>query len=157
MKKQLIKANDVCEITPQMLRGMGVSVVLSDLDNTLAGYRDNVPDTEVAKWIKSLEDAGIPLFIISNAKDKRVGAFCRPLELPYIASAGKPSGRMLLEALGMLGVKPSDAVMLGDQFFTDVLAGNRAGVQVILVPPRVKGFLFTLRRFLEKPLIRRWV
>jgi hypothetical protein len=157
MKKPLIIANDLCGLTPGRLWEMGVLAVLSDLDNTLAGYRANAPDEAVSAWIQELKDAGIPLFIVSNAKDKRVGAFCRPLGLPYIASAKKPGGRTLLAALEQLGVKPADAVMLGDQFFTDVLAGNRAGIQVILVPPRVKGFLFTLRRFLEKPFIRRHI
>jgi hypothetical protein len=153
--KKLIIINDVCELTPERLRGMGVTAVLSDLDNTLAGYRDDAPDKAVAAWLQSLADAGIPLLIVSNAKDKRVGAFCNPLGLPYIASARKPCGSALPAALKQLDVSPDDAVMLGDQFFTDVLAGNRAGVQVILVPPRVKGFLFTLRRCFEKPFIRR--
>jgi len=132
---------------------MGVSAVLSDLDNTLAGYKDNAPDGAVAAWMKSLADAGIPLFIISNAKDGRVGAFCNPLGLPYIAKARKPRAQSLQKALGELNVNPSAAVMLGDQFFTDVLAGGKAGVPVVLVPPRVKGIHFTLRRIFETPFI----
>jgi hypothetical protein len=153
MKKPLVIAGDVCELTPEKLREMGVSAVLSDLDNTLAGYKANVPDQAVSAWMQSLADANIPLFIISNAKDRRVGAFCNPLGLPYIAKAKKPSARSLLEALGKLGVTPSAAVMLGDQFFTDVLAGRKAGVPVVLVPPKTKGIHFTLRRILETPFI----
>ena len=156
MKKQIIISNELCQLTPEKLREMGISAVLSDLDNTLAGYRDNSPDEAVLAWIRSLSDAGIPLFIISNAKDKRVGAFCRPLGLPYIASARKPRASTLLTALEKLNTEPSGAVMLGDQFFTDALAGHRAGVRVILVPPRVDGFFFTLRRFFEKPFIWRY-
>jgi hypothetical protein len=154
MKKPLIIVDELCGLTPERLKEMGTAAVLSDLDNTLAGYRDNAPDEAVSAWIKSLEVAGIPLFIVSNAKDKRVGAFCRPLGLPYIASAGKPRARALLEAMESLAVKPSQTVMLGDQFFTDVLAGNRVGVQVILVPPKTKGIFFALRRKIEIPFIR---
>jgi hypothetical protein len=155
MKKPIIIANDLTQITPDYLRGRGFRAVLSDLDNTLAGYRANTPDKAAAAWIKSLKESLIPLFIISNAREKRVARFCDPLELPYIAKAKKPRAAKLLEALERLKVRNDEAVMVGDQYFTDVMAGWNAGVRVILVPPRVKGFLFTLRRCVEKPFIRR--
>jgi hypothetical protein len=153
--KKIIIANDICELTPDLLRGRGIRAVLSDLDNTLAGYRANVPDKEAEAWIKSLKDALIPLFIVSNAGEKRVAAFCGPLELPYAAKARKPHAHCLLEALEHLKVGADEAVMVGDQYRTDVKAARNAGMRVVLVPPRVKGFFFTLRRRMENPFIRR--
>lgn len=155
MKKPILIAEDVCHITPEVLRGRGIRAVLSDLDNTLTGYGVAVPDEAVMGWIKNLEAAGIPLFIVSNASKERVEAFCGPLGLPFTARAGKPRARRLLEALANLGVNASDAVMVGDQYFTDGKSGHNAGIRIILVPPRVKGFLFALRRQFEKPFIRR--
>jgi hypothetical protein len=155
MRKPLIIADDICELIPDWLHKRGIRAVLCDLDNTLAGYRVTEPDEAVRQWIKSLKDAGIPLMIVSNAGTERVDAFCAPLGLPYVAHARKPSGKKLLEALEQLYVDANQAVMAGDQFFTDGMAGRRAGIQVVLVPPRVKGFLFTLRRLIEIPFIRR--
>ena len=39
-------------------------------------------------------------------------------------------------ALGLVGAKPAEAVLIGDQVFTDVVAGNLAGVRTILVDPQ---------------------
>jgi hypothetical protein len=155
MKKSIIIANDICELTPDYLRKRGIRAVLSDLDNTLAGYRANTPDNAAGAWIKSLKDAVIPLYIVSNAGEKRVAAFCNPLGLPYAARAGKPRAHKLLEALERLKVKAEEAVMVGDQYFTDVKSAWNAGMRVVLVPPRVKGFLFTLRRRIENPFMRK--
>ncbi|MCL2002783.1 MAG: YqeG family HAD IIIA-type phosphatase [Oscillospiraceae bacterium] len=154
MRKPLIIAGDISELTPAWLHGRGISAVLCDLDNTLAGYGQMTPDESIRQWLESLKNAGIPILIVSNAGTARVDAFCRPLGLPYVASAGKPGARKLLEALNRLNVGAGQTALAGDQFFTDVLAARRAGTQAILVPPRVKGFLFTLRRWLEKPFIQ---
>jgi hypothetical protein len=150
MRKLIILADDVCELTPEWLRERGFGAVLCDLDNTLAGYRVTEPDDAVREWIQSLKDANIPLVIVSNAGETRVAAFCDPLGLPYTARAGKPKAKRLLEN------GAENAVMVGDQFFTDGLAGRRAGMQVVLVPPRVSNWVFAFRRLLEKPFIRRY-
>jgi hypothetical protein len=155
MKKQIIIADDICELTPEWLRERGMEAVLCDLDNTLVGYGLLAPDETVLGWIRSLKEAGIPLAVISNASKVRVEAFSGPLGLPFTARAGKPGARYLFEAIKDLGVSADRAVMVGDQYFTDVLAAHRAGIRAVLVPPRVKGFLFTLRRWVEIPFIRR--
>ncbi|MDR0326397.1 MAG: YqeG family HAD IIIA-type phosphatase [Oscillospiraceae bacterium] len=155
MKKPILIAKDVCQLTPEVLSKRGIRIVLCDLDNTLAGYSANVPDKAVGEWIQSLKDAGIPLFIVSNAGQKRVAAFCEPLGLPFMSKARKPRPHALLEAASFLGASPAEAAMVGDQFFTDGRAGRNAGIQVVLVPPRVKGFFFTLRRWAETPFIKR--
>ena len=46
---------------------------------------------------------------------------------------GKPEPLMLEMALHRLGVKPEDAVMVGDRLDTDILAGHRAGMLTLLV------------------------
>ncbi len=146
---------DICDLTPVWLLGRGFRAVLADLDNTLAGYRANEPDAAVALWMAELKEAGIALMIVSNAAEERVAAFCRPLGLPYLAKAGKPGGRGLFEAVKRLGVGANKTVMVGDQYFTDIRAGRKAGLRTVLVDPRVKGFWFSLRRFYETPFFIR--
>jgi 4-nitrophenyl phosphatase len=46
---------------------------------------------------------------------------------------GKPSSRVLEQAMDRLGVSPAEAVMVGDRLDTDILAGNRAGMLTVLV------------------------
>ncbi|MDR1693364.1 MAG: YqeG family HAD IIIA-type phosphatase [Oscillospiraceae bacterium] len=150
---KVLVASDICELTPAWLKSRGVRAVLADLDNTLAGYSVNEPDPSVTRWMGELRENGVALMVVSNAAEKRVAAFCEPLGLPYLSRAGKPGGRGLLTALKRLRVNADQALMVGDQFFTDIRAGTRAGVRAVLVDPRVKGFWFTLRRKLETPFI----
>lgn len=53
---------------------------------------------------------------------------------------GKPEAAMLHEALALMGTRPEETVMVGDQVSTDILAGKRAGCIGVLVstgvPPR---------------------
>jgi HAD superfamily phosphatase (TIGR01668 family) len=155
MRKPVIVTEDICQLTPEWLYSKNLTTVLSDLDNTLAGYGANVPDEAAAAWIGSLKSAGIRLMIISNARRERVAAFCGPLGLPFLARAGKPRARGLLEALETLGASAAEAVMVGDQYFTDIKAGYNAGMRAVLVEPRTQGFFFTVRRWLEIPFIGR--
>lgn len=47
--------------------------------------------------------------------------------------AGKPSPVMITEALRRLGSKPEETIMVGDQIFTDIIAGQAAGLRSFLV------------------------
>lgn len=46
---------------------------------------------------------------------------------------GKPETLMMLKGIKQLGVKPSEAVMVGDRLDTDILSGHRAGLTTALV------------------------
>jgi len=65
----------------------------------------------------------------------------------------------LRAALEILGVEPSQAVMIGDQIFADVWAGKNGGVTTVLVDPEdpEKEFPSTRAlRIFERGLRRRW-
>jgi len=46
---------------------------------------------------------------------------------------GKPSPRVIEQAVANLGLQPNQAVMIGDRLDTDILAGHRAGLHTVLV------------------------
>jgi len=147
------KIRDICELTPAYLHKEGITALLVDLDNTLAGYREDQPDETVCFWLRDVLAAGITVMVISNAKEERAARFCKPLGLPYIAKAGKPGKRGIESALRELECKPDQAMMVGDQMFTDIWAGKNAGVRTVLVDPRTRGFWTAVRRGIEIPLI----
>ena len=57
------------------------------------------------------------------------------LGIPFISRAQKPRRGGFHRAVFFLGVKPEETAVIGDQIFTDVLGGNRAGLYTILVVP----------------------
>jgi len=135
------RCDSVLELTPEVLRSMGVTLVLADLDNTLVKYGQRMPEPEVLAWRDSLRKSGIILFLLSNSrKPRRARDLAKVLECPYLGHAGKPGTKGFHTVLKRTGRGAKEAAMVGDQIFTDVLGANRAGIRSILVQPiELKG------------------
>ena len=145
-------------VTPQLCRELGIRVILSDIDNTLAPYEQPESDERIRTWLRELNEAGISVALISNNHADRVDRFNRDLGLIAYPDAGKPFGKMLRRAMRELGSDPSCTAMLGDQLLTDALAGHLQHLKVLVVPPiRDKRTAFVrFKRWLERPVIRRY-
>lgn len=124
------------EVTAEYLKAQGITLLLSDLDFTLAPKSTRRPDQALREWIAGLEAAGIGFMIVSNNRSgTRVTEFCADLGVPYQGHAGKPSTRGLEIAMKRAGVERVHTAMLGDKLLTDMLAANRAGVLALMVEP----------------------
>ena len=68
----------------------------------------------------------------------------------------KPRTLPFRRAMHRLGVQPPHTVMVGDQIFTDVAGGNRAGLYTIRVEPIAQREFFGTKfsRLLERLLFR---
>ena len=68
------------EVTPEYLKKQGITLLLSDLDFTLAPKSVRSPDAELRAWIAALGAEGISLMIVSNNRSgRRVTEFCADL------------------------------------------------------------------------------
>ena len=146
------------QVTPELLKSLGIRALLIDIDNTLAPYEQAEPDEIIKKWFASLEQNGIKAALISNNHADRVELFNRELGLVAFADSGKPASKNLLLAMELMGSTPKDTAGLGDQLLTDCLAAHRLGMISIIVPP-IKdkaNALFKFKRRLERRYIRRY-
>lgn len=125
----------VYDIDLHALRMRGVRGIICDLDNTLIAWDSSDTAPELRQWLESVRRAGLKVCIVSNNGQTRVGEFAKPLGLPFVANAAKPRRRAFRRALELLGTKPSETAVVGDQVFTDVFGGNRQGMHTILVVP----------------------
>lgn len=124
------------DITPAYLRERGITLLLSDLDYTLAPKSVRRPDQPLRDWISELSKAGIRFMVVSNNRSgRRVREFCADLGVPYQGHAGKPSAKGLKAAMARAGTDSAHTAMLGDKLLTDMLAANRAGVLALMVEP----------------------
>lgn len=124
------------DITPDYLSKQGITLLLSDLDFTLAAKKTPRPDQPLRDWIADLEAHGIGFMIVSNNRSgRRVTEFCADLGIPYQGHAGKPSTRGLEAAMARAGADRAHTAMLGDKLLTDMLAANRTGVLALMVEP----------------------
>ena len=99
----------------------------------------------VAAWLEQMKAAGIKLMIVSNNTRKRVSPFAASLGLPFVSLACKPLPWGIRKAARQLGVSRREFALVGDQLFTDRLAGWLYGIRVLVVQPiQVLGYgLFT--------------
>ena len=124
------------DVTPEYLKDRGITLLLSDLDFTLAPKKVRKPDQALKDWIAALAENGIGFMIVSNNRSgKRVTDFCAELGVPYQGHARKPSPEGLEAAMERAGTAREHTAMLGDKLLTDVLAANRAGVLALMVEP----------------------
>lgn len=146
-------------ITPEHLAARGISALIIDLDNTLVGWHQTQVTPAARAWLERMRQAGIGVCIVSNNNLARVGAFvAQGLDLPYVASAGKPGKGAFHKAMALLRSTVRNTAVVGDQIFTDVLGGQRMGLYTILVVPISRGEFFGTRlitRPLER-LVLRW-
>ena len=146
------------DITPEFLVENGIKTLLLDVDNTLAPYEQAEPSKENLAWFKALSDAGIGFaFISNNSSDKRIKIFNEKIGAPAFAKSGKPFAKKVIKkALATLGGEKERAAFVGDQIFTDILAGKIHGMRAILVPPikDKKTLFFRFKRALEKPILK---
>lgn len=124
------------DVTPQFLHSLDITLLLSDLDYTLAPKAVRRPDAELRRWIADLREAGITVMIVSNNRSgARVEEFCGELGIAYQGHAGKPAPGGLYAAMERVGTEKVHTAMLGDKLLTDVLAAHRAGVTSLMVEP----------------------
>ena len=128
--------NSIYDLTGENLRARGITLLLADLDNTLVPYGVPLPTDGVRTWNADLADHGVTLFVLSNNRHAdRPRVFCEALGIPFIGHAGKPRTGSFLKAMKRMGVSKEQTAIVGDQIFTDILGGSRAGVTTILVEP----------------------
>ena len=101
--------DDYSSVTPEFLQRLGVRLLLTDLDFTLAPKKIKDPDETVRAWLQSLKDSGVQVVIVSNNRSPaRVERY---------------------------GAAPGETAMLGDKLLTDTLGARRCGITMLMVEP----------------------
>ncbi|MGI5895821.1 MAG: YqeG family HAD IIIA-type phosphatase [Oscillospiraceae bacterium] len=149
--------SSILDVTPEFLIQKGISVVLLDVDNTLAVYGKPEPANGVPEWIQVMQKAGISMIIVSNNTKQRVAPFAEKLGLPYVCMGCKPLGYGIRKARRKMGAARKSTAMIGDQIMTDVIGGNLQRILTILVEPfelETSRFFRWKRRWEQKYIAR---
>lgn len=155
--------NRIEEITPAILKKLGIKGLVLDIDNTLT--LDFSPDVSesVLAWLAEIKKEGFAAIIVSNNSAERAEPFAEKCALPFVARAKKPSARSLLAIGETLGCSLRETAVVGDQLFTDMAYAKNNGMVALGVKPLggEKLVRIKLKRILEKPFMpfvraRRW-
>lgn len=137
----LVRANryvsSVDLIDVEELVRAGVRCVLLDRDNTLVPRDARTAPPEIMAWLDRLHEANIATCMVSNNfHTSQVCASADELGCKVVHHAMKPAPFALRIAMRVTGVPAEQCVLVGDQLFTDMIAGNLAGVRTVLVRPQ---------------------
>ncbi|MCH3968537.1 MAG: YqeG family HAD IIIA-type phosphatase [Atopobiaceae bacterium] len=141
MTRSLVEASryvsSVDLIDLDALAAKGVRALLLDRDNTCIPRDTHVAPPEVRAWLAHARGLGMACCLLSNNfHGEAVAADACDLGCQVVDHAMKPAPFAVWVALAKVGVPAEQAVLIGDQVFTDVLAGNLAGLATILVRPQ---------------------
>ena len=132
--------------------------VIFDIDNTLVSYKQEKPTKNVCALMDKLTGDGFLVCFVSNNSKQRVDIFNDKFRFFSFPEAKKPFAGCIKKALEAMGIQKENAVLVGDQIFTDVAAAKKAKIMAILVTPiePVETLFFKFKRFMEKPFIKRY-
>lgn len=149
--------NKVEEIPYFVFDKYNIQLIMLDMDNTLIDGYTKYND-ELKKWVKGLKKKGIKLYILSNSYSKNtVKEIARKLGMQYYLGAKKPFTKGFSYILEKEKISKQNAIMIGDQIFTDIWGGNRFGVKTILVKPigKKESILTKVKRPFEKIILKK--
>lgn len=146
------------DISLSFLSEKGIKGLILDIDNTLVPNHVKEADEAVVKWIDRMKSSGIKVCIVSNASYRRVIKFNEKLKIHALHRANKPGTKKFLQAAGMMGLKPVEIGVVGDQIFTDIYGGNKANMSTILVTPidKRENLFVRLKRYPEKFVLHKY-
>ena len=143
---------DLAQIPWDELSSGGIKTALLDFDNTLGRDHATEPEEFSYNCVKMIEKKGIKCCLVSNAKSGRSAKIAEMLGVPCVTYANKPGTSGVIKAMELMNSTPDTSVMVGDQIFTDVIAGNRAGLRTFMVEKLYKPEIWyvMLKRPFEK-------
>ena len=74
-----VVVNSLYDIDFTTLYEEGFRFIISDLDNTLASYKVEVPSFELINKIKEIKELGFKFYLVSNNKSQRIETFTNML------------------------------------------------------------------------------
>ena len=147
----------VLQIDEKFLTENGVKALVLDMDNTLSMHGNPAAEAGVDEWLSKMRALGVKMRVVSNNTNKRVAPLAALLGLEFTANGAKPLTFGVNRAVKAMGTAKSETLVVGDQIFTDVMAGNLAGIRTVLVEPfhLEKTWTFRLKRRVESVVFHR--
>jgi len=148
---------NIYEINFNELKSQGIKCVMFDLDSTVMVSKSATFLPETLDWFNTFINDFEVAIISNNPNKKYINVVCETAPCKVIGKAGKPDVKVARAYLDSVGIRPNEAVMVGDRPLTDILVGKRLGCKTILVGsinPR-ENLATRLVRALERSTIKK--
>ena len=142
-------------VTPAFLQQHNIRLLILDADATLIlAQTDYILPKRVA-LVEGIRNSGIRVMVASNGKTYRIKKAFGEHQIEAHGYSLKPLPFRLKKLIR--GYAKKEVLLVGDQFFTDVLCAKLLGIRCVMVEPfgPDKGHGMALRRFFEKIIVKR--
>lgn len=128
-------ARSIFGIDFEQLKEMGIRGILTDVDNTVAKQFGRTRPEMRDLFARLKKDFDVAI-VSNNRSEHHIRKISEELGIPYVYKARKShSTKGFLKGLEIIGTKPEETAMIGDQVISDVRGGKAAGLFVIQVNP----------------------
>ncbi len=110
----------------------GYRGLIFDIDNTLVPHGAPADEASVALFAR-LRALGFQVWLLSNNGPDRIRRFNERIGAPFTDNARKPLPGACRRAVRAMGLARAQALVIGDQIFTDILCARLAGVDALMV------------------------
>ena len=128
-------AESVGDIDFRLLKRKGIEVALIDLDGTVVERGQYEVSPKITKILKSQP---LKIYIATNRpKSRDLKNLKEQLHAQGVIHPrgllGKPFTTYYEAAVETIGLKPVQAIMIGDRYIQDIIGANRAGLHTLVV------------------------
>lgn len=124
---------NIYEINFSELKEKGIKCIMFDLDSTVMVSKSASFLPKTIEWFNTfLKDFEVAI-ISNNKSEEYIQNATKIAPCKVIGCANKPNPKVMGEYLASIGIKPENAIMVGDRPLTDILAGKLLGCKTILV------------------------
>lgn len=148
----------ISDINAEFFTANKICFAILDIDNTLVSYKTERADGKARDFLEMLGKTGVKYAFVSNNHKKRVELFARDFGAPFVSNAAKPLAIGIRRAMHKICAKKEKTVLIGDQVFTDVYAGKRAGIKTVMVNPieAKETPFFSVKRYFERIVLKNY-
>ncbi|OQY09187.1 MAG: hypothetical protein B6I29_03925 [Marinitoga sp. 4572_148] len=150
--------DSIFDINYSKLKEKNYELLIFDFDNTLTTWRsEKIPENVLNLFERLSKD--FKILIASNGKEYRFDKVKEQLNKYDIKVMGyslKPLPFRIKKRVKELHIASTHVVLIGDQLFTDIIAGNNCGFYTIKVNPisNKERIITKILRFFEKLSIK---
>lgn len=131
-------AKNIFDIDIIFYKYHGIKYVFVDLDNTLDPAHQKYPSERVFSLVKLYKENDIEPIILSNNSKKRIGDYCKDLNINFVYKCYKPFTYKVKKYINSKKIDINSVIIIGDQVITDIMCANNLNVKSVLTEKLVK-------------------
>lgn len=147
--------SNVEAVTPSFLQQHKIRLLIFDADATLILAQTDSIVPERVELVEAIRNSGVRVMVASNGKTHRIEKAFGEHKIEAYGYSLKPLPFRLAKLIK--GYAKREVLLVGDQFFTDILCAKLLGIRCAMVEPcgPDQGRGMKLRRWFEKKIIKR--